>query len=142
MLGAFREATFSLQRTEERIQMAALNLRELNAAQASPPTMVSPEVSALLTKVLAEARLAMRHDLDMAEGCLDRVESIWAGAHSPTIGDASGVHRTGGLARWQVSRVKRYIEDYLSERFNIAELAALVRLSDSHFARAAKISLG
>jgi transcriptional regulator GlxA family with amidase domain len=46
----------------------------------------------------------------------------------------------GGLAPWQVSKVKLYVEVHLSDDITCPELATLVRLSPSHFSRAFKVS--
>jgi AraC family transcriptional regulator len=48
----------------------------------------------------------------------------------------------GGLARWQARRALAYIEENLGKKMGIPELATLVSLSNSHFSRAFKRSLG
>jgi AraC family transcriptional regulator len=48
----------------------------------------------------------------------------------------------GGLAGWQEKRVIEFIEAHLSEKIGLKTLAALVRLSPYHFARAFKTSFG
>lgn len=56
---------------------------------------------------------------------------------------ASGSHRgSGGLPAWSLNRVRRYIEENLERRTSLAQLAALSRLSASHFSRAFKESMG
>lgn len=47
-----------------------------------------------------------------------------------------------GLAPWRLARVRRHIERHLDSRLTNAGLAALVRLSEDHFARAFKVSVG
>jgi AraC-like DNA-binding protein len=47
----------------------------------------------------------------------------------------------GGLAPWQVRRVKEYIEAGLAERLTGADLAKRVELSEHHFCRAFRVSL-
>ncbi|MDM9627537.1 AraC family transcriptional regulator [Rhizobium sp. S152] len=47
---------------------------------------------------------------------------------------------TGGLAPWQVNRVKKYIEENLSLAISLDELAQLIRLSTSYFSAAFKVS--
>lgn len=47
---------------------------------------------------------------------------------------------TGGLAPWQVARVKKYIDESLSEPISLDDLAQLVRLSTSYFSAAFKVS--
>jgi AraC family transcriptional regulator len=50
--------------------------------------------------------------------------------------------RTGGLAVWQAKRTVAYIEANLASKLAIREMADLVALSKSHFARAFKQTLG
>ncbi|WP_029009970.1 helix-turn-helix domain-containing protein [Azospirillum halopraeferens] len=47
-----------------------------------------------------------------------------------------------GLAPWKLRRVVDYLEERLPERVELAELAALAGLSQSHFSRAFKASTG
>jgi transcriptional regulator GlxA family with amidase domain len=49
---------------------------------------------------------------------------------------------TGGLAPWQVKRVRAYIEAHLPERMPLEVLAQQVRLSASTFSRSFRQSLG
>jgi AraC family transcriptional regulator len=48
----------------------------------------------------------------------------------------------GGLAGWQKRVVTTYIEDHLEERLPLVTLAQLARLSECHFCRAFKKSVG
>ena len=48
----------------------------------------------------------------------------------------------GGLAPWQIRRVKTYIEASLDASIRVKELAELVRLSSFHFCRAFRDSCG
>jgi AraC family transcriptional regulator len=48
----------------------------------------------------------------------------------------------GGLAPWQLARVGGHIERRLGSRLTNSGLASLVRLSEDHFARAFKASIG
>ena len=47
-----------------------------------------------------------------------------------------------GLAPWQLRRVTDFLDAHLSERVDLAELAAMVGLSQSHFSRSFKTSTG
>ncbi|MEJ0086878.1 MAG: AraC family transcriptional regulator [Pseudomonadota bacterium] len=46
----------------------------------------------------------------------------------------------GGLAPWQAKRIAAYVRENISSRLRASELAALAKLSDSHFSRAFKAS--
>lgn len=48
----------------------------------------------------------------------------------------------GGLARWQIERIKRHIETYLDDTIQVADLAAIARLSAGYFSNAFKVSFG
>ena len=48
----------------------------------------------------------------------------------------------GGLAPWQLRRVREHVATHLAERIPICDLAAIVRLSASHFTRAFRMSTG
>lgn len=58
-------------------------------------------------------------------------------AHPPEPGAGSG-----GLAPWQLRKVIDYLDAQLPKRIELAELAALAGLSQSHFSRAFKASTG
>jgi AraC family transcriptional regulator len=47
-----------------------------------------------------------------------------------------------GLAPWQLRRVSDYLEAHISERVDLATLATLVGLSQSHFSHAFRVSTG
>ena len=49
---------------------------------------------------------------------------------------------TGGLLRWQISRVNDYIKDHLEHCIRTTELASLLDLSVSHFSHAFKHTTG
>lgn len=50
--------------------------------------------------------------------------------------------RGHGLAPWQLRRVVEYLDAHLPKHVDLADLAALVNLSQSHFSRAFKASTG
>jgi AraC family transcriptional regulator len=64
-------------------------------------------------------------------------------AHSGAVsGSRVWTLARGGLAPWQLARVDGHIERRLASRLTNAGLASLVRLSEDHFARAFKVSIG
>jgi AraC family transcriptional regulator len=48
----------------------------------------------------------------------------------------------GGLTAWQISRVNTHIDSHLDVRVHVKDLAALTRLTESHFCRTFKESCG
>ena len=103
---------------------------------------VSDEFSAALTNWLAEARLAISHDPRTADRYWDRFEVLLLrnGALERRHDEIEAP--SCGLAPWQRARITSYVDANLAKRLSTAELAALVRLSTSHFRRAFKASLG
>lgn len=99
---------------------------------------VSDEFSAALTNWLAEARLAISHDPRMADRYWDRFEVLLLrnGALERRYDEIEVP--SCGLAPWQRARITSYVDANLAKRLSTAELAALVRLSTSHFRRAFK----
>ena len=63
-------------------------------------------------------------------------------AEPSTVAEMDGEKHHGGLAAWQQNRVAAFIEENLGQHISLAEVAALVRLSRFHFARAFKRSFG
>lgn len=63
-------------------------------------------------------------------------------AAAPLAFDDQPLPESGGLARWQVHRLELLMARHLAEPISVAYLAAAVRLSRSHFARAFKCSFG
>jgi AraC family transcriptional regulator len=69
----------------------------------------------------------------------------------PNLGPSTGTRRVfdretrvarGGLPAWQARRISAHIEENISARIHIKQLARLVGLSASHFCRAFKSSFG
>jgi AraC-like DNA-binding protein len=48
----------------------------------------------------------------------------------------------GGLARWQVNRVRVFIEEHLTERIRVSDLSTLAKSSPSYFSSAFKRTFG
>jgi AraC family transcriptional regulator len=46
------------------------------------------------------------------------------------------------LLLWQARKVRHYIDEHISEALSVADLAALIELSESHFSRSFKRALG
>jgi AraC family transcriptional regulator len=96
---------------------------------------LSPDVSAALNGLLAEALLALG---DGGSGA-DLSIRLAAGLLQ-TLGPPQGA--IGALAPWQCVKVRRHVDENLASRLSTLDLARLARLSASHFARAFKVSFG
>jgi AraC family transcriptional regulator len=91
--------------------------------------------------LLARAREVLDCDPQTAERCIEHATArIQAFRDSPRT--PAAMPSAGGLAPWQVAKVKLYVEAHLSDDITCPELATLVRLSPSHFSRAFKVSFG
>lgn len=97
-----------------------------------------------LRSVIAELCLAVRSALnqerDTAEDRLRRASEMLG-----EIGDSSAAAKMvirGGLAAWQIRKVTHHVEAHLDGTIRNEELAALVRLTPSHFGRAFRNSVG
>ncbi|HLZ82741.1 MAG TPA: AraC family transcriptional regulator [Caulobacteraceae bacterium] len=107
------------------------------------PSCAAPpgRLSAALAEAFAQARLAVRRDPAAAEHWLGQLERLLLEEGAPLSARATSI-KTGCLAPWQLNRVLRYVESNIGERLRIAELAAIVRLSEHYFARALKNTVG
>jgi AraC family transcriptional regulator len=110
----------------------------------SEPLAIAPDspLSRMLQNWLREARDAARRDLYSVKQSLDRLEILLNQPGSEPCAANDPIAVAGGLAPWQLTRVKRYVEANLSTRLGTSDLAALVYLSKTHFTRAFKASLG
>lgn len=90
--------------------------------------------------LLNDAKAALRSDIAFARTCVARALDLLHEEFAPESGPSACHH--GGLAGWQVRHVVAYIEAHLESSIRIKDLAALARLSPSHFSRAFKRSFG
>ncbi|WP_337270422.1 AraC family transcriptional regulator [Oryzifoliimicrobium ureilyticus] len=98
------------------------------------PPEASNEVSRLVIKAITTVDKDEVTAIDLIKQA-----SILLTPHVVTEGIVKRV-TTGGLAPWQINRVRKYIEDNLSTAISLDELAELVRLSTSYFSAAFKVS--
>ena len=95
-----------------------------------------------LRSVIAELRSAIHSALDAerdsAHDSLRRASALLEELGSPRQESV----RSGGLPAWQIRKVASYIDTNLESTIRNEELAALVRLTPSHFGRAFRNSVG
>lgn len=72
----------------------------------------------------------------VADAVRDRLAKLDPGAQPPRLA------LVGGLAAWQVRRTTEFLHRHLDRNVPLAELARVARLSEFHFARAFKRSVG
>lgn len=90
--------------------------------------------------LLNDAKAALLSDRSFARACVAQALDLLHEDLAPLSGSSTCPH--GGLAGWQVRRTVAYIEAHLESTIRVKDLAALTRLSASHFSRAFKQSLG
>lgn len=98
---------------------------------------VEPGRNAILAHLLCEAAEALESDTGRARASLFRAVALVR--QTPTSAQDA---RRGGLASWQAQRTMALIDEHLAGRTGILQLAANVRLSQSHFHRAFKEFFG
>jgi transcriptional regulator GlxA family with amidase domain len=104
---------------------------EGHSRRALPMTM-----AVAVTRLLDDARGLLAHDQRAAILALARASNLLDAA------DEAPAPVLGGLARWQVKRLLRYIEAHIEGPILQKDLAAEARLSCGHFARSFKRSFG
>ena len=108
-------------------------------------THPAPVVAAAIRSLLQEARRSLLRDPAGADRCIEGAVGLLpeGGAVAVAAPDlATPAFTKGSLAPWQISKVRAMIEARLSDRLVTADIAAVARLSESHFARAFKRSFG
>jgi AraC family transcriptional regulator len=109
--------------------------------EASPGKMLPPGYPDLLAKLVDAATTASDSDRAKAQRPLEQALTLLAGGSSPGR-KPSECPPCGGLASWQAKRVAAHVSEHIGTRLMVGELAALVRLSLSHFHRRFKVSFG
>ena len=95
-----------------------------------------------LIRLLAAAAAAFDSDSDRAKACVQQAaELVRVSLEREGYPGNEPVSRRC-LARWQANRVAAYIESNIGLALHVADLAALVQLSISHFSRSFAASFG
>ena len=116
---------------------------------APPLPIVMPSTDWQETVVSRSAQL-LSHAITLLETnhdawcCLDGALTLLRGhlQESPANAASAAGGRQRGLARWQSRAAIEYINASLASKLTLAEIAKVVRLSESYFSRAFKISHG
>lgn len=96
----------------------------------------------LIAGLLADARAAARQDRLAAERRVREAVELVQREGKRLLDDARPAPITGGLAPWQVRRIDAHLAANLDAPVKVSDLAALARLSVSHFSRAFAVSYG
>ena len=93
-----------------------------------------------LAQLLETARREFERDIEAAKASLVTASHILQ-AEIERCSGANGSTR-GGLAAWQVARVRAYVDSNLHRTIHIRDLSAVARRSPAHFSRKFKLAVG
>jgi AraC family transcriptional regulator len=84
-----------------------------------------------IAKLLEQAGNAFDRDLTKARSYIEQARAMLTSTF-----DSAPSSEGGGLAPWQIKRIETFIKANIEESFRAEDLAAVARLSVSHFSRA------
>ena len=93
-----------------------------------------------LAKLLETVRRELERDREVAKASLATASNILQ-AEIERCSGANGFAR-GGLAAWQILRVRAFIDGNLHRAIHIRDLSAIARRSPAHFSRKFKLAVG
>jgi AraC family transcriptional regulator len=93
-----------------------------------------------LAQLLETARREIESDREAAKASLATASTILQ-AEIERCSGANG-STTGGLAAWQILRVRAYIDSNLHRTIHIRDLSEVARRSPAHFSRKFKLAVG
>ena len=103
----------------------------------------NPEMIHTIKNLLDEASRSFPTDLACVKQCLSSASEMLRFQESiKSCGTLDGNPVAGGLATWQLLRIKEVIGAALGRRLTTPYLASVVRLSPGHFSRAFRRSVG
>ena len=97
-------------------------------------------VASSLARLLETARRELECDREAAKASLATASHILQAEIERSSG-ANGCAK-GGLATWQILRVRAYIDSNLHRTIHIRDLSAVARRSPAHFSRKFKLAVG
>src|ERR1700733_1578231 len=97
-------------------------------------------VASSLARLLETARRELECDREAAKASLATASHILQAEIERSSG-ANGCAK-GGLAAWQILRVRAYIDGNLHRTIHIRDLSAVARRSPAHFSRKFKLAVG
>ncbi len=104
--------------------------------------LISRDDVTTLARLLDDVGTTLSVDPMAASSLLERAGGLVADMLGSHKDGGAGEAAEGGMAPWQIRRVRAHIEDHLQEPLPINLLSQMVRLSSSYFSRAFKVSFG
>jgi AraC-like DNA-binding protein len=111
-----------------------------SAGESSPTDLDFGLLANSLAALLEAAKSELHHDQVAAKASLATASCILKSEVERRSGAKNT--RTGGLAGWQIARVRSFIDSNLHRTIPASELSAVARRSTSHFSRSFKQALG
>ena len=112
-----------------------------NAARESPPACLGfGYLANSLVQLLETARRELERDPEVAKASLVTASNLLQ-AEAERYSSAGSTARDG-LARWQMLRVRAFIDSNLHRSIHIRDLCAVVQRSPAHFCRKFKLAVG
>ena len=105
----------------------------------SPTDLGFGPVANSLALLLEAAQSEIEHDREAAKTSLATASSI---LRSEIERRSTKGCRTGGLAGWQIARVRSFIDENLHRTIHASDLSAVVQRSTAHFSRSFKHAFG
>jgi AraC family transcriptional regulator len=118
---------------------AAIIAQQQQAALTRADTGIRQRAATVI-KLLEDADEAIERDRDAARACIARASALLRDDVRPA--QAPAALAQGGLAPWQIARVKAHVEVHLESTLRMRDLAAIARLSTGHFCRSFTRSFG
>jgi AraC-like DNA-binding protein len=103
---------------------------------------MSNETSSEVSRLLLRAINCIERDEAIAIDLVRKASTLLRPSAAAEIAPIAEQALTGGLAPWQVKRVKQFVEERISHSISLDDMARLVKLSTSYFSAAFKVSFG
>ncbi len=114
---------------------------EMNLALGEPAVASSLQrLRSAVAEIFSALNETLRDERGKASECLQRAEALLESVEQPAT-PASGI-APQGLAPWQIRRVLTHVDSNLDTPIHNKDLAAVARLSESHFNVAFRRSVG
>src|SRR5260221_11098055 len=117
-----------------------MEVSQSTTTNSSPAGLQFGYLATSLVQLLEVARREFERDREAAKASLVTASHILQ-AEIERCSGAGGATR-GGLAAWQILRVRTYIDSNLHRTIHIRDLSAVARRSPAHFARKFKLAVG
>lgn len=115
-------------------------LRAEDVYVSSPTDLEFGSLANSLALLLEAAKTELEHDHEAARTSLATASSILQ-SEVERRSHAKGA-RTGGLAGWQMARVRSFIDENLHRAIHASDLSAVAQRSTAHFSRSFKQAFG